>query len=464
MILDLRVKIKENNAETIIKKLKQRIVLLEEELELMKEERDNGQKNYEILETKYKRALEKWEEEKDLIRYDKELSLQEVSQLKISLQEKENIIDENKDSIAFISKMLTQTNQMNNELNQKMQSLNEELDKANKNYHESQKSSKLAEGYEKHLEIYIEDITDKEKKIDRFNESVEAIIEVAIQIKNLKEEIAQKISNSESWEGKFPEEIKYLEFQKENISNIYEKLNASIIDYIEINAIASDKTIRSKLADLNADIKRQISIKEKYQTKYNNSKQEIIRLAASISSLKDLHKDEISKLKKIIDSNVILFEKLKNANHENKEKLIGKDLEIKKLENKIKVQNEKIDDFITQKEEFSLREEGLKLQLEHFKSKMMKLLEERRSADFDLSIRENNLEKSLWKIDSLKDELMKRENEIVKKNQKLILLETEMQRLKTNINKYIYHNRNIEGNLLGNYLKELATRDQKIEI
>lgn len=98
------------------------------------------------------------------------------------------------------------------------------------------------------------------------------------------------------------------------------------------------------------------------------------------------------------------------------------------------------------------------------KSNLQFLLNERNSNECQLTVRENRLKQAVLHLNTLREEIFKRDTEVAKKNKIIMKLEKEIALLKYNVESSENKMRSVESNVLKKSSRILEDKDRAIEM
>ncbi|CAG9330440.1 unnamed protein product [Blepharisma stoltei] len=475
-ILSLRAKLKLNKENNIVQELQEKSKAFEVELLSQRFILEKEEKRYEDLKQQYDNSLVEWELERAKLIHQQEEIRGEVQVQKIRLGKKREENDELKNDNIQLSKLIDELTGHNKELVAKVENMINELDETARRYHELKAKEGYYDQVEKMLEEYMAGKAKKDTQKAKFEQAIEkmkkfkgAAERIENSIKDLEDSMKKKIVALNSVRpdrisSELPQITGSLQDLIRHAEEIRNTFHANIPTDLLSDSSPAQPNASTRVVELEQELlKIDLQFKQ-YKAEESTKDQQI----ESLKQIMERHHKEHLDWQAHMKSKILIYkqriqdlkDKAEMANREVQKKDFDIQNDIFKLENL----NNKIELLAKKNNEAVMREEDLKSQISSMKSKIASLIEDKHSSESNLKVRERKIYKSLMVLQTIKQEMFKKDTELLKKNKEIARMEGEMEKLKGMEQKFHSRAKLIEGDLLSKLSKELEERDQKIDM
>lgn len=447
---------------------------LEKELKDVKNSKKEDESRTKDLETEIESIITQYEDEKNDIIIMQETLKEENAELQTVINSKEKEIEDAYSDMNQINYIVETMTKLNNDLHSKLETKNSEMEKLNIESHENRMKARQADELEKTLQDYISQRLALEKKINSLLPHIEnvsrydSILEWAE--KNL-EILEDGISKQyESLKNVDPDNVEkaiidinfFFQELANSITTIKHNLQKNkpkAIDMVGIETttrvqlkemeIEMDKnntylkTFKDKEAALREQMKELTMVMEKHALEYKNN----LSLSTKQS---EAFKDQTDKLKERIES-------LRKENESLASELSSTKLKYNHI-------NGKFDHLNKRKKDHQEKEDDYKKQISELKTKLSTMIDNKKSTNVSSSSAEIRLKKLVTQAQILRDEVFRKDSELIKAARERLKLEKEIEGQKVNNNKLQGRMKSIEAEIIEKISKELEEKDRQIEI
>ncbi|CAG9316867.1 unnamed protein product [Blepharisma stoltei] len=393
---------------------------------LMESESRDSIENYKKQIEEYRKSDCLLSSEKEKLKKEIEETKEKIAELKSQLEIKESSQNEIKKDIKEISEVFTRMSSLNSELQEKVEKLSEELQETYRKYYEAEIKAKFADK----LQLEIDSIIKSKSKLKRENTSYLAT----------QESIKEKLSQA-----------------NEAILAYEEMLNSLLADlkseeYLE-NKLKSAAQFCIDFQEMNEKLKNSLNSADFHQENNNQKNEEIKN--AKIEQLEEENSKQriqITELNEKIETLQLEIDTLTRLNQKLKSDFLESTSKIKNQFNIIKSQNDKYKDqrkqAIAERDTKDIELQEMKIRLAHASEKIEKIREHNRtlnekisqmqhhhansqSETLPLDIYKNSKELAYNEV--LREEIFKKDTELVRKSKDILRLEKELKELKDTI-------------------------------
>ena len=447
---------------------------LEKEVtELKKSNKDLEEKNKDIL-NQLEALTDQWEEEKEEYIIMQETIKEENNELKLTIENKEKEIEEIFADMSQINSIVETMTKLNSELHIKIESKNSEMEKLNIQSHENLIKAKQVEELDERLQEYIDERMSLEKKLSSLLPQIENISRFNNIIdwaeKNLGT-LEEGIKERHDYLANI--DMEHVEKAMIDINLFFQELASSIITIKHnliksrpkpVENIGSEASARVRIVELELELDKNNTYVKTFQSR-EEALQEQIR---DITLMMEKHSLEYK-------NNVLLALKqsdtFKDQSSRLKEKIDGLRKENDKLSTDLNLAKEKINnlstrlDQVNKKKAFLIEKENeLKAQNAEIKAKLNSILDHKKNTNLSANASEAKLRKIITQAQILRDEVFRKDSELVKAARERLKFEKEIDGHKTSINKLHGKMKTIEAEVIERISSEIDEKNRQIEI
>lgn len=475
-ILDLKSSSKSrDSARAGEKNLEKELDDQEKTIADLKKENSELSEKLSKYEDKFVKKLKKWEEEKENLEILNNALEEESEGLKGSIEAKEVEIGDLITAITTLQTAVDKYTKLNSELLGNVDKVNNEIKGLNTKLYEANiKAAKAAE-LERTIQDYINQNYEKEVKnsklmmypdvLSRYLKVTDWVLQNLVNVEDhakLREETLSKVTEENIQKELLDIKI-FISDIITNISTIRTSLKNSTPSISPEDRTTED-ILRQKLIDLDKEF-QQLS-REVIQTKSQeqayldtieslklNQERASIDYQNSLSKMKS----QIEILKDSNEKNNARVEKLVNENEKNLS-------EIYNLKSKIAHLNGKQEHFIKKRKEFQDLEEELRNEILQLKARTNKFDPNRNTLRKNTTAEEIRIKKAMSQLQILREELFRKDTDLVKKAREMISLEKEIEKEKSVNQKMHGKMKTIEAEIIAKVSQDLEEKDRQIEI
>ena len=231
------------------------------------------------------------------------------------------------------------------------------------------------------------------------------------------------------------------------------------------DASSTEELLRKRNTELEIELKQAISQLNDAKSSENVYLNQIDSLKSQIELSSLEYKNLIMKMKNQMDSIKDVTEKfnerIQNFKGENEKNLV----ELYSVKSKLSHLTANQDKYNEKRKEFKVLEEKLRSENTEMKNKIAAFTNERRQGNGKGSLSEElRIKKAMSQLQILRDELFRKDTDLVKKAREAIKLENEIESQKTNVQKLHSKMKSIEADIISKVSQDLEEKDRQIEI
>ena len=476
-ILDLRSSMKAKESNKNEKDLEKELEIQEKVQNQMKRENEDYKNKISDLERDFEGAIREWDEEKENLEIMNHALEDEEEGLKGSLEAKEIEIIELTQGMEILQSAVEKLTKLNSDLISNLDKSNAEIQILNTKFYDANIKASRAAELQSALEEYMElnrQLEIKNSKLMNYVDALAKFIKVSEwvgdNITKVEEEIKgqQEVLNNAN-ETNIGKEILNLKFFLEdtwkNLSTIKSSMVKGTPKINQDDASSTEELLRKRNTELEIELKQAISQLNDAKSSENVYLNQIDSLKSQIELSSLEYKNLIMKMKNQMDSIKDVTEKfnerIQNFKGENEKNLV----ELYSVKSKLSHLTANQDKYNEKRKEFKVLEEKLRSENTEMKNKIAAFTNERRQGNGKGSLSEElRIKKAMSQLQILRDELFRKDTDLVKKAREAIKLENEIESQKTNVQKLHSKMKSIEADIISKVSQDLEEKDRQIEI
>ncbi|CAG9312905.1 unnamed protein product [Blepharisma stoltei] len=439
---------------------------LEEELQAEKILKLNEEKKYFDLKLEFDKSKEEWKDEKESLQLLQEAVTEELEASRAQVASKQNEVNAIKSDIIQISKIIDQMTTLNKDLHDKIDKIHADMEETTKRYYEAKVKADNVEDFENTIAQYMSEQTRLQKsnaKLLTQQEDMKNYLKVV-------EDVKEKIKEAEEGIGA---QVKRLDVEKPEddellifLRNIEKELNETksmLIKHTPKSFSVNDteESVRERVVHLEEQLKIMNDNMKTALTSQNPLLNQIEGLENTMKKMRAEYEDNANKIRKHADimkeQNDAFRDKLDVARQENEKK----EAELQKTLTKLANINNRVDTLIKRGKEQIAKEEELRRETSLWKAKYSSVVMEKKSNGVN-NQRENKIKKALFQLQTLREEIYKKDTEVIAKHKEIAKLESELQTKNDSLQKAYSKMKTIEGDILSKVSKDLDEKDRQI--
>ncbi|CAG9315214.1 unnamed protein product [Blepharisma stoltei] len=397
-----------------------------------------------------------WKEEKEYLISKQNEILEENEGLKTKLNMKEKELNEVKDDIKQLSVVVRQMSELNRELTGKVDKMIPDMENLQKLYAEAKIKADSVSVLEDEVKQYEEEARRKKEENENIFNNIE---DYKKKIKEIEENIKEK---AQEIGGNSPEIGGFLQSLRAGVAEIKHGLN-KIRKNLK-NDMIDEHSVKNVMATLEQELKAAKIQVKKAEAQENAYRTQIESLKDMMNKHQEMYAENIKLYSVKSDSIKKLTEQIKDKMEHMRNEAMKKEVESTKAIAKANTLTERIDVLQKRLKDSSAKEEELIEKIASLKSKLQYLLNDRKSSEGQLTIRENRLKEAIAHLSTLREELFKRDTEIAKKNKVVLKLEKDIENLKAEIETTKDKMKNVEADTKKYSTKIIQDKDKAIEM
>lgn len=473
-ILELKTIIREREDSKKERNWAKEFSELEKEFQDLKQSKKSDEGLVKDLENEIDNMGRQFDEEKDDLIAMQETLKEESIELKTMLDSKEKEIEDVYADMNQINVIVETMTKLNNELHAKLEAKNGEMEKLNIQSHDNLVKAKQAEELERRLNDYIQERLSMEKRLSSLLPQIENV---------------SRVSSILDWAEKNLEIIEDgIKKQFDNLSNVNpEHIEKALIDVNfffqelansvttikhnlqknkpkPIDGIPTESAVRQQLKEMEIEMEKNQSYIKGFKDREAALQEEIRNITSMMEKHSIEYKNDILLMSKQSDTFKDQTEKMKDrveSLRKENEKLTA---EISQAKLKINHITGKFEQLNKRKKDFQENEAELKKQVSELKEKLSTLIDTKKSSARVNNSSELKLKKVVTQAQILRDEVFRKDSELVKAARERMKLEQEIDNQKNNNNKLHGKMKTIEAELIEKISSELEEKDRQIEI
>ena len=473
-ILELKTVIKSREDSRKERNWAKEFVELEKELAEFKKSKKDEELRIKDLESEIDRILREWDEEKDELIVFQETLKEEIEEYKGVIASRDAEVQELEGNMTQLQAIIENMNKLNHELHSKIELKNKEMEDLNIKSHEYYVKSRQTEELERRVQEFMNERMNLEKRISsmlpqienmsRFNSIIDWVE------KNL-EVIEEGIKKQHEGLGKVDPD--HIEKTILDINFFFQEL-ANSISTIKHNmlknkpkiteGISPETNIRNQLKEMEIELEQNKNYVKGFKDKESALKEEIKALTVMMEKHRVEYKNDVILINKQFDTYREQQEKSKERSdlmRKENEKLLV-DFNNSKL--KLNHINGKFEQVNKRKKDLQDNEAELKKTVSELKEKLSSLIDLKKSSSRSSNSSEIKLKKVLNQAQILRDEVFRKDSELVKAARERIKLEQEIESHKNNTNKLHGKMKTIEAETIERISHEIEEKNRQIEI
>ena len=462
VILGLKSEIKQKEDQIKLNDHSEMLSSLHRELAELRKGKDSYDESMQRMREEFESAQVNWYDEKDSFMLQQEAVVEEQQALVSKLNAKDNEIKAVQEDIIQIIKVGHDMNIINNNLQRNVEILNGEIEECRRKLYEAQARADIAEEIERKYVELVDDRNNMHRELQEVLDSRDVHKEIFD--RNFKGEISRLVSILTEYQAI----IAPKDHSNKGIDEKYNKLMDQIDlvkSIIRETNIEADKSIdkvrgefsRVTVADANNEIKLQLL--EAREKKFQ------VQLSENSSSIEKIKKDcgiTIAHFSKLVenlrDQNKSLIEK----NHALLGESSKKEAELQKYKAKFTHQSARIEGIVSKNKEIAQKESDYKSMINNLQMKISGIVEERKSTNNQLNIREKRIKAILTQIQVLREEIFNKDSELLKKLREILKLEGLLDDVKAQMQKINSKMKLTDAEVIKNINSEIEAKDKQI--
>ena len=474
-VLDLRSELKAK--EGGIKERNWEKDLEGQEKLFLESKRENAELNDKLrdIEDLYRKSLKEWEEEKENMEILNHALEEEEEGLKGILEAKETEIIELSESIKTLQLAVERHTKFNSDLLSNTDKFNTEIQVLNANYHEANMKAVRVVEMQKTLDEYITlnyNLEMKNAKLSGYADSLARFTKVtewaSENLKNIEEYSKNReASLNNITEENFAKELIDLKLFFSDAMNNLQTIRVTMQNgtpKLNSEDKTSEDILRNRIIELENEYKKLLHLYKEVTSKEAAYLEEIDRLNQDMELISLDYKNNISKMKNQIDMMKDITEKFNSRVEDFKIENEKNQSELYATRSKLAHLTGKQDHFIKKRNEFKEYEESLKAENLELKNKLLAYTKDNRAPGKGSMAEELRVKKAMSQLQILRDELFRKDTDLVKKSRQMIKLENEIENQKNNVQKLHSKMKNIEAEIISKVSLDLEEKDRQIEI
>ena len=473
-ILDLKTVIRSHDDSKKERNWVKEFAELEKEIKDLRGSKKEDENKVRELENEIYTMINQWDGEKnDLIAFQETLK-EESGELRKEIDFKEREIEDAYEDMNKINMIVDTMTKLNSELHSKLELKNNEMEKLNIKSHQNYVKAKQNEELERTLQEYINERLALEKKISGLLPHIEnvsrctSILEWAE--KNLGTLEDGILKQYESLKNVDPDHIEKAII---DINHFFQELATSvgtIKHNIEKNkpkpveSIGTENSARVQLKEMEIEVAKNNSYVNTFKEREEALQEQIKDLTEMMEKHGLEYKNNVALASKqsesFRDQTEGYKQRVESLRKENE--ALSSELASTKL--KASHINGKFDQLNKRKKDQQEKEIELKNQVSELKEKLNTLMENRRSTNSGSNTSEIKLKKLITQAQILRDEVFRKDSDLVKAARERIKLEKEIEGQKSNNNKLHGKMKSIEAEIIEKISHELEEKERQIEI
>lgn len=473
-ILELKTIIRSREDSRKDKNLAKEYFELEKELSDIQKNKKNDEIRISDLENEINRMLREWDDEKDELVVFQETLKEEIEEYKGVISSRDAEIQELEGNMAQLQIIIENMNKLNHELHYKIEVKNREMEELNIKSHENYIKAKQADELERHIQEFMNERMNLEKKISSLLPYVEnisrfnSILDWAEKNLEILEDGIKKQHESLS-----KVDADHIEKAILDVNFFFQEL-ANSISTIKHNmqknkpkineAVNPESNLRNQLKELELELENNKNYVKSFKEKETALKEEIKDLTVLLEKNRVEYKNDITLINK-------QYEAFKEQQEKSKERIDTMRKENEKLmvdlnNAKLKLNhiNGKFEQVNKRKKDLQENESELKKTISELKEKLSSLIDLKKSSSRSSNTSEIKLKKVITQAQILRDEVFRKDSELVKAARERMKLEQEIESHKNNSNKLHGRIKTIEAETIERISQELEEKDRQIEI
>ena len=473
-ILDLKTSSKSRDSARGEKNLEKELDDQEKMIADLKKENLELTQKLDKYEDKFVKKLKGWEEEKENLEILNNALEEESEGLKGSIEAKEIEIGDLITAVTTLQTAVEKFTRLNSELLGNVDKVNNDIKGLNTKLYEASLKAAKANELERTIQDYINQNYEKEVKnsklmmypdvLSRYLKVTEWVLQNLANVEDhakLREETLSKVTEDNLQKELLDIKI-FISDIITNISTIRASLQNSTPSISPEDRTTED-ILRQKLIDLDKEF--QNLSKEANEAKSNEQTYldtiESLKLTQERASLD--YQNSLSKMK----SQVQILKDSNEKNNARVEKLVTENernlSEIYNLKSKIAHLNGKQEHFVKKRKEFQELEDELRNEILQLKTRT-KVDPNRNALRKNTTAEEIRIKKAMSQLQILREELFKKDTDLVKKAREMISLEKLIEKEKCANQKMHGKMKTIEAEIIAKVSQDLEEKDRQIEI
>lgn len=474
-ILDLKSSLKAKDPASGARNLEKELESQESLMAVLRRENQDLAGKLRNVETDFELARKNWEEEKENLEILNNALEEEGEGLKGSIEAKELEITDVYSALNTLQTAVEKFTRLNSDLLGNVDKVNNEIKNLNTKLYEANLKAARANDLERTVQEYINQNYEKDVKntklmiypdvLGRYIKVTDWVLENLLNIENHardREEGMGKINDDNIQKELIDLKI-FIQDTIANVSTIRNTLKNST-PTINPGDRTTEDVLRQKVIELDQELNKFDSELGSIKAKESTYIETIEKLQGTLEKTSLDYQSNLSKMKTQIE---IMKEATEKYN-ERIEKLTSdteKNMnEIYSLRSKLAHLSGKQEHFNKKRKEFQENEEELRTENMALKHKLLNTDPGRAALRKNTTAEELRVKKAMSQLQILREELFRKDTELVRKAREMIKLEKEIENEKTQKNKMHAKIKSIEAEIISKVSTELEEKDRQIEI
>ncbi|CAG9318487.1 unnamed protein product [Blepharisma stoltei] len=474
-ILSLRTSLKlKDEKMKQAKELASETKRLEEELTNERKIRLNEEKKYYDLKHDFEKATEAWKEEKESLQLLQEAVTEELEGCRAQVLSKQNEVNSIKSDIIQISKIVDQMTTLNKDLHEKIDKMNGDMEETNKRYYEAKVKADNVEDFENTIAQYMSEQTRLQKsnakllsQQEDMKNYLENIEDTFNKIKSIEDNIKQKAQSLPGIKSEqIEEEFQHISVFLQNIGKSLNEAKSSLKQNMPKSFSISDneESVRERVVQLEEQLKIMNDNMKTALTSQGPLLSQIEGLNNILKKMKTEYDENTAKIRKHADimkeQNDSFREKLDLA----KQEIEKKESELQKTLTKLANTNNRVETLLKRAREQSGKEDELKREISQLRTKQSSIALDKRGSNGANAQRELKIKKTIYQLHALREEIYKKDTEVIARQKEIAKLEAELQSKNENMQKAFSKMKTVEADILSKVSKDLDEKDKQIQL
>mmetsp|Transcript_12188 Transcript_12188/g.12227 ORF Transcript_12188/g.12227 Transcript_12188/m.12227 type:complete len:405 (+) Transcript_12188:628-1842(+) len=363
---------------------------------------------------------------------------------------------------------------LNKDLHEKIDKMNADMEETNKRYYEAKVKADNVEDFENTIAQYMSEQTRLQKsnakllsQQEDMKNYLENVEDSFNKIKSIEDNIKQKV---QSLPGIKPDQIEE-EFQQISVflQNIGKGLNdakSSLKQNMPKSFALSDneESVRERVVQLEEQLKIMNDNMKTALTSQGPLLSQVEGLNSILKKMKSEYDENTAKIRKHADimkeQNDSFREKMDIARQE----IEKKESELQKTLTKLANTNNRVETLLKRAREQSGKEDELKREIFQIKTKHSSNALDKRGSNGANAQRESKIKKTIYQLQTLREEIYKKDTEVIARQKEIAKLEAELQSKNENIQKAFSKMKTVEADILSKVSKDLDEKDKQIQL
>ena len=446
----------------------------EKDLNDLKKSKKSDEDHIKDLENTIDRLTREWEDDKEELIVLQETLKEEIEEFKGLVNSRDSELQEVDSNMVQLQTIIENMTKLNHELHSKLELKNKEMEELNIKSHEYYVKSKQVDELERHMQDFMNERMNLEKKISSLLPQIEnisrynSILEWAEKNLEVVEDGIKK-----QYEGLVKVDPSHIEKAIIDVNFFFQELSNSISTIrhnVQKNkpkvaeGLSPEVNMRNQLKEMEIEMEKN----NNYVKGFKDKEAALLEQIKAITVMMEKHRVEYK-------NDVLLANKSNESYKEQIERLNEKVAVLRKENEKLAVDlsnsklkynhiNGKFEQVNKRKKELQENEEDYKKNISELKEKLSAMIDLKKTSSRSSNTTEIKLKKVITQAQILRDEVFRKDSELVKAARERTKLEQEIEGHKGTHSKLNAKMKTIEAETIERISKELEEKDRQIEI